>query len=1081
MQEVTVKARSVFYHNVHIDPCPVASGSSYYPHELSWSFSTKNKNISFGLFRKKPHLNNIKAPSLFLNQQHQPSSQNIVNPSISSHDSRNSLTHTQTTVSRSSTVSSTIDSNNAAESFSYRTSNASSISIETLDDKTTPTGTKVHADKTGNGCNFSSKLNNQSVYGENSHGDSYHEKVSAPRKFKNNPSNRLTIDSDLEVVIPIAHYPSSKDIIKGSYIVDEPSTFVLVFDNSYSVKQPKHLSFIVSVRSVNEDETNSSTKQLIAGWLLKKASKKVQGFQKRWATLNSRGVFTYFKSPSGFKHGTVNLRECAIGINHDRNTFDIDSGEQLYHFKAYNSKEFNKWSQFLQQFTDEGFTNGAQSPSKSEILGISSILHEQNEELLQSNDPIIRDDLKATPLMTLQYKLDLFKKDMKGLHILSKENEKSILDNLENIQSQILKIKESFKSFEEYIITSINDKTEAKSLTTKLNEILEDKILILTTLFESLLSNCKHEFNSSAKTRDVSDDALLSVSSFLQKNEHTFNDSALIKSRVLSSIVHGKRYSTDITTPGLSAFSISHRRISSITSPESLQSNEIFFDAVQGDDPNFNATGSVIALEQNILANRVLEQAIDKVESDEDDNNDDSEEEAFSDYDEVVEDDDESHSTRQSTGDQQTSKNNKLLDSATMSTLTKNTDSKIISVSHRTCLPAPMIPIGDISFLSLLQGGKGGTLAMPIVLNEPISLLQRMCEELEYSDILDTAANTSITNERRIILVSAFAISGYACTLLRNGRKPFNPMLGETFEYFDSKNGWRYISEKVSHHPPVMASYAEGGLEISDTGDILSSKKPKWIFYQDSTVSSKFWGKSLELIPEGTLHLEFPELGLHYVWKKITTCMRNVLSSSRYLEHYGTLSIEELNKKEFSSSIVFKQASYFSNSKNEISGQINTEKGKKVYGITGFWPQNVSVFLDSKPDTQEVVWRANEFPPNAQDMYGFTLMTVKLNEQPQDGQPLKNLLPKTDSRYRTDQRMYENGDGDKASNEKQRLEQLQREIRKDSEWVPRWFVNGEAEKAKSSKKQSSMSWRFKGGYWESRGNFSKEINNWEMW
>ena len=39
--------------------------------------------------------------------------------------------------------------------------------------------------------------------------------------------------------------------------------------------------------------------------------------------------------------------------------------------------------------------------------------------------------------------------------------------------------------------------------------------------------------------------------------------------------------------------------------------------------------------------------------------------------------------------------------------------------------------------------------------------------------------------------------------------KPFNPILGETFEYVDTQHGFRSVSEQVCHHPPVSALHAE--------------------------------------------------------------------------------------------------------------------------------------------------------------------------------------------------------------------------------------------------------------------------------
>ena len=39
---------------------------------------------------------------------------------------------------------------------------------------------------------------------------------------------------------------------------------------------------------------------------------------------------------------------------------------------------------------------------------------------------------------------------------------------------------------------------------------------------------------------------------------------------------------------------------------------------------------------------------------------------------------------------------------------------------------------------------------MPAPLNEPINLLQRLCEELEYSELLDTASRTADPYQRMV-------------------------------------------------------------------------------------------------------------------------------------------------------------------------------------------------------------------------------------------------------------------------------------------------------------------------------------------
>lgn len=48
----------------------------------------------------------------------------------------------------------------------------------------------------------------------------------------------------------------------------------------------------------------------------------------------------------------------------------------------------------------------------------------------------------------------------------------------------------------------------------------------------------------------------------------------------------------------------------------------------------------------------------------------------------------------------------------------------------------------------------------------------------------------------------------------------------------------RFLAEKVVHHPTVIAAVAEGR---------------RWRYEGDADVKSKFWGRSIELRPEGGL------------------------------------------------------------------------------------------------------------------------------------------------------------------------------------------------------------------------------------
>ena len=58
--------------------------------------------------------------------------------------------------------------------------------------------------------------------------------------------------------------------------------------------------------------------------------------------------------------------------------------------------------------------------------------------------------------------------------------------------------------------------------------------------------------------------------------------------------------------------------------------------------------------------------------------------------------------------------------------------------------------------------------------------------------------------------------------------KPFNPLLGETYELVNQEGSYCVVSEQVSHHPPVTALHAE-----SDS----------WVFWEEYKLDIKFRGQ----------------------------------------------------------------------------------------------------------------------------------------------------------------------------------------------------------------------------------------------
>ena len=75
-------------------------------------------------------------------------------------------------------------------------------------------------------------------------------------------------------------------------------------------------------------------------------------------------------------------------------------------------------------------------------------------------------------------------------------------------------------------------------------------------------------------------------------------------------------------------------------------------------------------------------------------------------------------------------------------------------------------------------------------------MLQRLTEDVEYAKLLDDAAKFEDSTEQ-LTYVTAFTISAFSTTVNRT-TKPFNPLLGETYECDRSEDlGWKSVAEQV--------------------------------------------------------------------------------------------------------------------------------------------------------------------------------------------------------------------------------------------------------------------------------------------
>lgn len=198
------------------------------------------------------------------------------------------------------------------------------------------------------------------------------------------------------------------------------------------------------------------------------------------------------------------------------------------------------------------------------------------------------------------------------------------------------------------------------------------------------------------------------------------------------------------------------------------------------------------------------------------------------------------------------------------------------------------------------------------------------------------------------------------------------------------------------------------------------------------------------------------------------------MTGTRYLEHLGEMRIDNHTSGEYAV-VTFKESltsgggSFFSNAdnatnRNSVTCKFYDRQKLLLREVEGKWSDTLSEVIGANQYT--VIWRTKPPTiPDYQDYYGFTQFAMELNEITSLEQ---DKLPITDSRYRPDQSLFENGKVAEAEEEKNRIEQFQRERRKQFEiqgksWNPLWF-----EMKSDEHSTAGQSWQYKGGYWEAR-------------
>ncbi|GMF60642.1 unnamed protein product [Phytophthora fragariaefolia] len=117
----------------------------------------------------------------------------------------------------------------------------------------------------------------------------------------------------------------------------------------------------------------------------------------------------------------------------------------------------------------------------------------------------------------------------------------------------------------------------------------------------------------------------------------------------------------------------------------------------------------------------------------------------------------------------------------------------------------------------ILEGKSAVSLSLPVRIFEPRTNLERVCDLMLYAPTFLNVAYAQNDALERFKYVMAFAVAGLHHSI--GQMKPFNPILGETFQS-TLNDGTDVSCEHTSHHPPI-SNFQFTGEKYSIAGFVL--------------------------------------------------------------------------------------------------------------------------------------------------------------------------------------------------------------------------------------------------------------------
>ncbi|CAB4069288.1 OSBPL9_10_11 [Lepeophtheirus salmonis] len=329
------------------------------------------------------------------------------------------------------------------------------------------------------------------------------------------------------------------------------------------------------------------------------------------------------------------------------------------------------------------------------------------------------------------------------------------------------------------------------------------------------------------------------------------------------------------------------------------------------------------------------------------------------------------------------------------------------------------------------------------------SLLEMYSDFFAHPDLFIDIAEKSTPEDRMVAVLKWYLSSFHAGRRSSIAKKPYNPIIGETFYcHWDlphsgtgnklsendplpwcKDNNLVFVAEQVSHHPPISAFYAEHIKKRISVNAHIYTK-------------SSFLGMSIAVHNVGQGSVKLLDYGEEYVATFPTGYGRSILTVP-WIELGGKVSITCVQTN-YTANIDFKCKPFFSSDVNKVFAEVISPTAKKpILKVDGEWNGRM----------------------NCKWVSGKSEVFIDVNEMPIVPKVCKSIFQqkRNESRrmWKDVTRHLKEGDIDKATAAKFSLEQKQRE-------------NAAARKANSVEWETKL-FKKVGENWQFNNSLSKRV------